>query len=95
MNINVRLAVTALKSWCCLPMTRLPNVLNASVGMSKNSCRRAVCGPRALLPVPADLMLQPASPAAEGFRLAPQFEENMVLNYFYFVEILKQIKSPY
>jgi hypothetical protein len=40
-------------------------------------------------------MLQPASPAAEGFRLAPQFEENMVLNYFYFVEILKQIKSPY
>jgi predicted transcriptional regulator len=65
-------------------MTRLPNVRNVSVGMSKNSCRRAVCGPRALPPVPADLMLRPASLAAEGFRLAPQFEAKMVFKRAYF-----------
>jgi Fe-S-cluster containining protein len=42
-----------------------------------------VCGPRALRPVPADLMPRPASLAAEGFRLAPQFEEKMVLKRVY------------
>ena len=82
-NISVRLAATASKSLCCLPRTRLPNARNVSVEMSKNSCRRAVCGPRVLPPVPADLMPRPASPAAEGFRLAPQFEVKMVLKRVY------------
>ena len=65
-NISVRPAVTALKSLCCLPVIRTPNVLNANAGMSKSWCRRVVCGPRELPPVPAALMARPASPPAEG-----------------------------
>jgi hypothetical protein len=36
MNISVKPVATVLNSLCYLPMIRLPNVLNASVGMSKN-----------------------------------------------------------
>ena len=82
-NINVKLAATALKSLCCLPVTRRPSVRNVSVGMSKNSCRPAVCDPRVLPPVPADLMPRLANPAAEGFKLAPQFEVKLVLEPVY------------
>ena len=69
MNINAKHAATVLKRLCCLLMKRIQNVLNASAGMSKSSCRRVVCGPRELPPGPAASAVRPASLPAEGSSL--------------------------
>ena len=74
-NTSVKPAVIVLKNWPCLPMIRLPNVLNASVRMWINWCRPAASGPMGYHPDRVGLQHRPVNRPAEGSNIIPQVEE--------------------